>query len=32
VWLTSLLAWLSGRASSGQVDEDLSTAARFIMR
>jgi TetR/AcrR family transcriptional regulator, cholesterol catabolism regulator len=32
VWLTSLLAWLSGRASSGQVDEDLSTAARLIMR
>jgi TetR/AcrR family transcriptional regulator, cholesterol catabolism regulator len=32
VWLTSLLAWLSGRASSGQVDEDLWTAARLILR
>jgi TetR/AcrR family transcriptional regulator, cholesterol catabolism regulator len=32
VWLTSLLAWLSGRASSGQVDEDLATATRLIMR
>lgn len=32
VWLTTLLAWLSGRASSGQVDEDLATATRLILR
>ncbi|WP_052666467.1 TetR family transcriptional regulator [Nitriliruptor alkaliphilus] len=32
VWLSSLLNWLSGRASSSQVDQDLSTAARLILR
>lgn len=32
VWLSSLLNWLSGRASSSQVDEDLSTAVRLILR
>jgi TetR/AcrR family transcriptional regulator, cholesterol catabolism regulator len=32
VWLSSLLNWLSGRASSSDVDRDLATAARLILR
>lgn len=32
VWLSSLLSWLSGRASSNDVDRDLRTAAELILR
>lgn len=32
VWLSSLLNWLSGRASSSDVDRDLATATRLILR
>lgn len=32
VWMTSLLAWLSGRASAEEVDENLGMATRLILR
>lgn len=32
VWLSSLLNWLSGRASSEDVDRDLRSAAQLILR
>lgn len=32
VWMTSLLAWLSGRASTEEVDDNLRMATRLILR
>lgn len=32
VWLSSLLAWLSGRSSTGQLSDDITVAARLLLR
>ena len=32
VWLSSLLAWLSGRSSTAQLTEDIDVAARLLLR
>lgn len=32
VWLSSLLAWLSGRSSTEQLTEDIQVAARLLLR
>lgn len=32
VWLSSMLAWLSGRSSTAQLTEDIDVAARLLLR
>lgn len=32
VWLSSILAWLSGRSSTAQMDRDLEVATRLLLR
>lgn len=32
VWLSSMLAWLSGRSSASQLAEDIEVAARLLLR
>jgi TetR/AcrR family transcriptional regulator, cholesterol catabolism regulator len=32
VWLSSMLAWLSGRSSTAQLTEDIQIAARLLLR
>lgn len=32
VWLSSLLAWLSGRMSASQLTEDIEVATRLLLR
>lgn len=32
VWLSSMLAWLSGRSSTTQLTEDIDVAARLLLR
>ena len=32
VWLSSMLAWLSGRSSTVQLTEDIDVAARLLLR
>ena len=32
VWLSSMLAWLSGRSSTAQLTDDIDVAARLLLR
>lgn len=32
VWLSSMLAWLSGRSSTAQLTQDIDVAARLLLR
>jgi hypothetical protein len=32
VWLSSMLAWLSGRSSTAQLTEDIEVATRLLLR